>query len=82
VYPVVAREIMPDEQAGKLLKIEDVERKAKRREVGMARTIDDLEKIAIQRGYSMRWVSRMADIKHIRRQQGKKEEKYEQTDRA
>jgi len=82
VYPVVAREVMPDEQAGKLLKIEDVERKAKRREVGMARTLEDLEQIAIKRGYSMRWVSHMAEAKHIRHQRRKTEEKYEQTDRA
>ncbi len=61
------RQEMPEEKDGALLKVEDVQRKLKRQEVGRARTIQELEEIAIQRGYSMRWVTKMAAIKHIRR---------------
>ena len=55
------------EKEGELVKIEELRRKKKRQEVGRARTIAELEEIARKRGYSMRWVSRMADIKHIER---------------
>lgn len=66
-YPVAAREEMPQEKKGELLKIEDVERKERRQEVGQARTVEELEQIAIKRGYSMRWVSHAAKAKGIRR---------------
>lgn len=69
VYPVAARGEMPEEQNGKLIKVEDVERKTKRQEVGRAKTVEDLERIAISRGYSLRWVSHMAKAKGIRRNQ-------------
>lgn len=55
------------EKEGELVKIEELRRKKKRQEVGRARTVAELEEIARKRGYSMRWVSRMADIKHIER---------------
>jgi len=56
---------MPKEEAGNLLKIEDVERKVKRQEVGRARTVKELEQIAIKRGYSLRWVIKQCEIKNI-----------------
>lgn len=62
-----AQERSIKEADGNLLKIDAVKRKTKRQEVGKARTVAELENIAINRGYSMRWVSRMADIKHIAR---------------
>lgn len=67
VYPIAVREEMPEQKKGELIKIEEIERKIKRQEVGKARSIKELEMIAIKRGYSMRWVSRMAKIKGIRR---------------
>ena len=57
---------MPKEEKGVLLKIEELERKQKRQEVGKARTIEQLENIAIKRGYSMRWVSHIAKAKGIK----------------
>lgn len=64
-YPVAAKDDMPEEKAGTLTKIDDVERKKKRQEVGKARTVEDLESIAIKRGYSMRWVMHIAAAKGI-----------------
>ena len=55
------------EKEGALVKIEELRRKKQRQEVGRARTIAELEEIARKRGYSMRWVSRMAEVKHIER---------------
>lgn len=65
-YSVAARDEMPKEKKGELLKIEDVQRKERRQEVGRARTVEELEQIAIKRGYSMRWVSHTAKWKGIR----------------
>lgn len=65
VYPVEAREIKQTE--GELREITAVERKAKRMEVGMARTLDDLRRIAKERNYNPSWVYIQAKIKHIRR---------------
>ncbi len=65
VYPVAAREEMPKEEDGHLLKIEDVERKARKQEIGRARTVKELERIAIKRGYSFRWIIKMCEIKNI-----------------
>lgn len=64
-YPAAVKDDMPKEKAGTLTKIEDVERKSKRQEVGKARTIGELEHIAIKRGYSMRWVVHIAKAKGI-----------------
>ncbi|MBP2629859.1 MAG: type restriction protein res subunit [Firmicutes bacterium] len=66
VYAVAARDEMPKEQKGVLLKIEEIERKQKRQEIGRAKTIEELEMIAIKRGYSMRWVSHVAEAKGIK----------------
>ena len=59
---------MPKTKAGELAKVESIEaieRKEKRMEVGRARTVKELENIAIRRGYSMRWVTKMAELKGI-----------------
>ena len=41
------------------------QKKQARREVGTARTLDDLRKIQVARGYAPGWVWQMARIKHI-----------------
>ena len=41
------------------------QKKMARREVGTARTLDDLRKIQVARGYAPGWVWQMARIKHI-----------------
>lgn len=51
------------ESDGQLVRIEELKRK-KRQEVGRARTIQELEAIAIRRGYSMRWVTHIARARH------------------
>ena len=66
VFMAAPEERKYTEKDGTLTKIEEVRRKQKRQEVGMARSVADLTAIALQRGYSLRWVSRMADIKHLR----------------
>lgn len=62
VKPVASREIV--EKDGELREIERI-KKEKRMEVGKARTRQDLEQIAIERGYKMGWVSKIAQIKQI-----------------
>ena len=62
---------MPHTRDGELVKVEAVEtleedKKRKRMEVGRARTIQELERIAIKRGYSFGWVGYMARIKGLR----------------
>ena len=48
---------------GELLQIKDLERKSQKREIGQARTREALEKIAITRGYSLRWVDKMLEVR-------------------
>ena len=55
----------PEQRKGELAKIDELERKRKRQEVGQARNVTDLEQIALSRGYSLRWIAKMAEIKKI-----------------
>lgn len=55
----------PEQRQGELVKIDELERKRRRQEVGRARNITDLEQIALKRGYSLRWIPKMAEIKKI-----------------
>ena len=65
VYPVDSRKI--DEIDGMLAEIKEAQaRKSKSMEVGMARTIDDLRRIAKERGYKSGWIYKQAQIKGIR----------------
>ena len=57
------------EEAGTLAKIDSLElleKKRKRQEVGRARSRQDLEDIALRRGYKFGWVRKMMEIKGIR----------------
>lgn len=65
VYPVMSREI--EEVEGDLVEIEREKlRKAKRSEVGKAKTIDELWAISKERGYKSGWVYQMAKVKGIK----------------
>lgn len=65
-YPIEERTL--EEREGELLEIEiSREKKIKRMEVGMAKTIEDLRIIAADRGYHHKWVARMASAKGIKK---------------
>ena len=67
VPPVAERKVK--EEAGTLAKIDSLElleKKRKRQEVGRARSRQDLEDIALRRGYKFGWVRKMMKIKGIR----------------
>ena len=66
VFAAAPEERKITETDGTLKKIEAIKRKERRQEVGRARSVSDLTAIALRRGYSLRWVSRMADIKRLR----------------
>ena len=65
VFAAAPEERKITETDGTLKKIA-IQRKERRQEVGRARSASDLTAIALRRGYSLRWVSRMADIKRLR----------------
>lgn len=60
----VQREVIQAE--GLLQEIKQIKRE-RRMEIGKARTKGDLERIAIERGYKLGWVSKIAKVKGIRR---------------
>jgi len=62
VYAVQVQEPIKQTK-GELLQIKDLERKAQKREIGQARTRGELEQIAIKRGYSLRWVDKMLEVR-------------------
>jgi len=65
-YAYVAGErSKPEQRKGELAKIDELERKKRRQEVGRARNITDLEQIALRRGYSLKWITKIAEIKRI-----------------
>lgn len=66
-YHYVAEErAEPEKRQGELVKIDELERKRKRQEIGRARNITDLEQIALRRGYKLGWITKMAEIKRIK----------------
>lgn len=72
-YQIKGRELKAVKEV-ELKQIQAVEREEKekqkkqaRMEVGQCRTIEDLQKIARERGYKQAWVWQMARIKHITR---------------
>lgn len=64
--PKTQREIEQDEKA-ELERITEQNRKNRRMEVGMAKTLDDLKRIATERNYARGWVYAMTKIKGIKR---------------
>ena len=64
VFPIAERAEI-EQKAGELAEVLDIERKQKKQEVGKARTVPDLEAIAIQRGYAPGWVRKMCELKRI-----------------
>lgn len=63
--PKTQREIEQDEKA-ELERITEQNRKNRRMEVGMAKTLDDLKRIATERNYARGWVYAIAKIKGIK----------------
>ena len=66
VFAAAPEERKITETDGTLKKIEAIQRKERRQEVGRARSVSDITAIALRRGYSLRWISHMADIKRLR----------------
>lgn len=63
-YP--PQERIVEERSGNLQELTKVEKAKKRMEVGMARTVEELKQIAIQRGYKPGWVYLQAKLKGLR----------------
>jgi len=63
-YAIAERE-GPDEKAGELAQVLELEKLRKRQEVGRARDVMTLEEIAMRRGYSPRWVQKQCELKNI-----------------
>jgi len=61
----VAVQVAIEEKSGELTEILEIQKKEKRQEVGRARNVVTLEQIAMQRGYSPRWVQKQCEIKNI-----------------
>jgi len=61
----VAEKAEPEEKAGELTEILEIQKKEKKMEVGRARNVVTLKQIAMQRGYSPLWVKKMCEVKNI-----------------
>jgi superfamily II DNA or RNA helicase len=55
----------PEQRAGDLAEVVELEKKRLRQEVGKARDVVTLEQIAFQRGYKPTWVAKQCEIKNI-----------------
>lgn len=53
------------QKAGELVELTAVEKKARRMQVGMCRTIEDVVAVAVNRGYAKGWVKFTCESKHI-----------------
>lgn len=64
IYPVRSREL--EESDGDLKEITAIDKKERRIDVGKCKTIEDLKKIAADRGYKSSWVHIQAKLKNIK----------------
>ena len=62
----VAEKAELEERAGELTEILEIQKKEKKMEVGRARNVVTLEQIAMQRGYSPRWVKKCVRLRIYR----------------
>jgi superfamily II DNA or RNA helicase len=65
VYPPAAGKAEPEQRAGELAEVIELEKRQRKEEVRKARNVVTLEQIAIQRGYSPHWVRKMCEVKNI-----------------
>lgn len=70
LYPVEQRAEI-EQVGGELAQVVDIERQKRRQEVGRARSVEELEQIAIARGYSFHWIRKMCEVKHIPMRRGR-----------
>ena len=66
IYPVEER-TQVTQLDGELVKIDELERQRKKQEIKNAKSIPELEQIAIARGYRLGWINKMAELKHLGR---------------
>jgi superfamily II DNA or RNA helicase len=64
LYPIELR-TDPEQKAGQLAEVLDIERKKQRQEIGRARDVVTLEEIAMKRGFNPFWVKKMCELKKI-----------------
>jgi len=64
VYPVATNE-GPEQRAGELAEVIELEKKRKKEEIKKARDVVTLEQIAMARGYRPGWVTKQCELKRI-----------------
>jgi len=64
IYPVATND-GPEQRAGELAEIIELEKKRKKEEVHKARDVVTLEQIAMARGYRPSWVTKQCELKRI-----------------
>lgn len=65
IYPPAADRAAPEQRAGELVEVIELEKRQRKEEVRRARNVVTLEQIAMQRGYSPHWVRKQCELKRI-----------------